>query len=85
MSATTGYHILTVTGISSNSFDEAVKLALEYGYHNHENEFSEFVSYEVVKMSGDITMEQHGGHKHPVPSYHATIAISGVHSHHHEH
>lgn len=60
MSGSAGYHILTVTGISPNSFDEAVKIALDYGYHNHEEEFSEFVSYEVVKMSGDINMSKSG-------------------------
>ncbi|MEM1195324.1 MAG: dodecin domain-containing protein [Pseudomonadota bacterium] len=75
------YHILTVTGFSQDSFDEAVKNAIDGGWRNHQEEFEAFVSFEVVKMDGSITMGDGG----PVPTYAATVAISAIHSHHHEH
>ncbi len=72
------YHILTVTGHSENSFDEAAKLAIEGGWENHSEEFESFVSYEVVKLSGSIEMEK----DHPEVHYSATVAISAIHSKH---
>ena len=72
------YHVLTVTGFSPSSFDEAAKNAVEGGWENHQNEFSKFVSYEVVKTGGHIVMD--GGA--PVVSYSATVAISAVHRSH---
>lgn len=41
------YHILTVTGFSPNSFDEAANNAVNGGWENHHEEFEKFVSYEV--------------------------------------
>ncbi len=72
------YHILTVTGSSPNSFDEAAKNAVEGGWENHHEEFDRFVKYEVVRMAGNIEM-QNGS---PVTHYSATIAISAVHKPH---
>ncbi|MEM9716979.1 MAG: dodecin domain-containing protein [Pseudomonadota bacterium] len=69
------YHQLTVTGFSNNSFDEAVKNAIDGGWENHHEEFREFVSFEVVKMAGPIAME--GGA--PVPTYAATVSINAIH------
>ena len=72
------YHILTVTGFSSSSFDQAAKNAIVGGWENHHEEFSEFVSFEVVNTAGDIEME--GGK--PSPVYSATVAISAIHKPH---
>lgn len=73
------YHILTVTGFSPNSFDEAAKNAIEGGWENHSEEFERFVSYEAVKFAGKIEMVNN----EPVPSYSVTVAISAVHRPHH--
>ena len=72
------HHILTVSGFSTNSFDEAAKNAVAGGWANHHSEFSEFVSYEVVKTGGNIDMS--GGS--PTVHYSATVAISAIHAHH---
>lgn len=69
------YHILTVTGFSPNSFDEAAKNAVEGGWENHHQEFSGFVSYEVVETGGNITMKSNV----PIVAYSATVAISAIH------
>lgn len=69
------YHILTVTGFSPNSFDEAVANAIAGGWENHHEEFSEFKSFEVVKMAGPIEMVDGA----PSTHYAATVAISAIH------
>ena len=69
------YHTLTVTGFSSNSFDDAAKNAIDGAWENHHEEFSRFVSFEMIKTAGSIEMV--GGA--PVPSYAATVAISAIH------
>ena len=69
------YHILTVTGFSPNSFDEAARNAVEGAWENHHEEFDRFVSYEVVRTAGDIDMTKSG----PGVSYSATVAISAIH------
>ncbi len=76
------YHILTVTGFSKNSFDEAAANAVKGGWDNHHHEFEEFVSYEVVKLGGNIEMGGEGKDKHPIVFYSATVAISAIHSDH---
>ena len=53
------YHVLTVTGFSDHSYDEATKSAIEGAWENHHEEFERFVSYEVVKMAGYIEMRDH--------------------------
>ncbi len=72
------FHVLTVTGFSPNSFDEAAKNAVEGGWENHREEFAKFVSYEVVKTGGNIVMKG----ETPVVGYSATVAISAVHKPH---
>ena len=69
------YHILTVTGHSANSFDEATKNAIEGGWQNHHEEFESFVSFDIVKMFGGISMEN----GMPVATYSSTVAISAIH------
>ena len=71
-------HILTVSGHSENSFDEATRNAIEGGWENHREEFESFVSYEVVRLSGPIEME---GNR-PVVFYTSTVAISAIHRRH---
>jgi len=72
------YHILTVTGFSPDSFDDAAKNAVEGGWENHHEEFEEFVSYEVIKTGGNIVMKDGA----PVVEYSATVAISAIHKDH---
>lgn len=69
------YHVLTVTGFSPNSFDEAAKTAIQGAWENHHDEFSSFVSFEMIKTAGSIEMVSGA----PVPSYAATVAISAIH------
>jgi flavin-binding protein dodecin len=69
------YHILTVTGFSENSFDEAAKNAVQGGWENHHDEFEAFVSYEVIRMHGPIEMVE----EKPRVGYAATVAISAIH------
>ena len=73
------HHILTVTGYSKNSFDEAAKNAVEEAWENHHEEFEEFVSFEVVNMGGDIVMVD----GYPRLQYCVTVAISAIHKPHH--
>lgn len=72
------YHILTVTGFAADSFDQAVANAVAGGWENHHEEFESFVSYEVVKMQGNIEMVNNA----PVTHYTATVAISAIHKAH---
>ncbi len=71
------YHVLTVTGFSPNSFDEAAKNAVDGAWENHHEEFESFVSYEVVRTGGNIVMDGS-----PVVHYSATVAISAIHKPH---
>ncbi|KMW56178.1 hypothetical protein AIOL_001130 [Candidatus Rhodobacter oscarellae] len=52
--------------------------AVKGGWDNHHEEFVKFVSYEVIKTGGDISMTKGG----PVPGYSATVAISAIHREH---
>ena len=74
-------HILTVSGHSENSFDEAVKNAIEGGWENHHEEFEAFVGYETLNLGGNIEMDD----GHPVVFYTATVAISAIHRKHGDH
>ena len=66
-------HILTVTGFSDNSFDEAVKNAIDGAWDNHHEEFSRFVSFKVSDFQGTV------GKKLKL-RYSVTVAISAIHA-----
>ena len=68
-------HILTVSGSSPDSFDEAVKNTIKGAWINHHEEFSRFVSYEVLKFEGLIDNDLS-------VLYQTTLAISAIHKAH---
>ncbi|MEM1399210.1 MAG: dodecin domain-containing protein [Pseudomonadota bacterium] len=72
----TVWHILTVTGFSSVSFDEAVKNAIAGAKANHPKEFERFVSFEVKSMQGDIVDTD------PPVKFSVTVAINAIHAEH---
>ena len=49
------YHTLSVTGPSTNRFDEAVKNAIRGAWENHHNAYSRFVSFEAVDLGGQVS------------------------------
>ncbi|MEP2978843.1 MAG: dodecin domain-containing protein [Lentilitoribacter sp.] len=68
-------HVLTVTGFSRNSFDEAVKHAIRGAWENHHDEFKRFVSFKVNEFQGEIGPELE-------LRYSVTVAISAIHAEH---
>lgn len=70
------FHILTVTGFSDSSFDDAVKNAIQGAWDNHHEEFSRFLSFKASEFEGKIGPELE-------LSYSVTVAISAIHAKHH--
>jgi len=68
-------HILTVTGFSNISFDDAVKKAIQGAWDNHHEEFSRFVSFQTREFNGGIGPELE-------LTYSVTVAIGAIHSKH---
>ena len=68
-------HVLTVTGTSTNSFDEAVKNTIQGAWENHHEEFARFVSYNVLSFDGQVGKDLEIVYK-------VTLAISAIHAEH---
>ena len=68
-------HNLIVTGFSKNSFDEAVKNAIQGARENHPDEFSRFVSFVATDFEGRI------GPKLEL-TYSVTVRIGAIHAAH---
>ena len=70
-------HNLIITGFSENSFDEAVKNAIQGAYANHGDEY-EFKNFQASDFEGtigeDLTLK-----------YSITVQISAVHRNGHDH
>ena len=68
-------HVLTVTGFSDNSFDDAVKNAIQGAWANHHEEFARFVTFQASDFKGTIseTLQL---------TYSVTVAIGAIHAEH---